>query len=199
MPVSTQNINFELGNGYRVKSVTHQEYLDACAKLEDQIFGEYFNFNLNQALSEKERQNLKSLQSTMNYNFQLCLGIFTAENQLVGWQYSAQERVGEVLMKDTGLLPAHQRKGTYKLLLPLVLNIFKEIGFTSVLSYHRVINNSVIVPKLKAGFLINGIVTDIYGTVVELIYPFNEQYRESFLVRSGERRPRGQMASLLGL
>ncbi len=192
-------LHFDLGNGYHVRSITFQEYLDACVRLEDQIFGEYFGFNLSKALDDASRKKLDALKKNLPNGYQLCLGIFMNDGELVGWQYSVQEKGGEVLMKDTGILPAHQKKGTYKRLLPIVLDIFRAQGFTAAISYHRTTNNGVIVPKLKAGFLINGITTDEYGMAVQLIYPFNDLYRESLQVRSGERRPRGHLASLMGL
>jgi len=192
-------IHTDLGNGYSLRSISFQDYLDACKRLEDQIFGEYFKFDLDEALGENGRKKLEALKGNLSTGYQLCLGIFTDSGELVGWQYSVQERGGEIDMKDTGLLPAHQRKGTYTRLLPIVLNIFREKGFTEAVSYHRLTNNGVIVPKLKAGFLINGITTDEFGTAVQLIYPFNDSYRESLKVRSGECRPRGRVAALMGL
>lgn len=197
--MNDENLHFDLGNGYHAKTIGFQDYLDACARLEDQIFGEYFGFNLNKALDDAARSRLEALKANVAVGYQLCLGIFTASGELVGWQYSYQERGGDILMKDTGLLPAHQRKGTYTRLLPILLDIFRAKGFTTAISYHRTTNNGVIVPKLKAGFLINGVVTDEYGMAVQLVYPFNPHHRESLQVRSGERRPRGAIAALMGL
>ena len=168
-----ENLYFDLGNGYHAKTISFQNYLDACARLEDQIFGEYFSFNLSKALDDAARSRLDALMSNAAPVYRQCLGVFSSSGELVGWQYSYQENGDEILMKDTGILPAHQKKGTYTRLLPILLDIFRTQGFTIAKSYHRMTNNSVIIPKLKVGFLINGLITDEYGMAVSLVYPFN--------------------------
>src|SRR4051812_27592214 len=51
----------------------------------------------------------------------------------------------------------------------------KAAGFQMVLSRHTTTNNSIIIPKLKAGFVITAMeVSDRFGTMVHLNYFFNK-------------------------
>ena len=100
--------------------------------------------------------------------YRLCLGIFHGE-QLVGWQYShAQESV--ILMRDTGLLPAHQGLGVYSALLPRLLIHFTSSGYSEVRSRHQFQNSAAIVPKLKAGFVIVGTEVEAGVSYVKLAW-----------------------------
>ncbi|WP_189000230.1 hypothetical protein [Deinococcus roseus] len=187
----------DLGQGYRIQPITYQEYLDACARIEDRIFGDYFAFRWTDTRTPEQQARIQEL-GKMPKGIQVCLGLFF-EGELIGWQYSEQLNAQTIVMKDTGWLADHQNKGLYSRLLPELLKLFEALGFEMVLSYHRQTNNQVILPKLKAGFFINGFRVDSYGMNVELIYAFNPDYREALHVRSGYRTPRGRMAELLGL
>lgn len=72
-------------------------------------------------------------------------------------------------MTNTGILEEHRRRGLYTALLPVVLNQLRQKGFQIVFSRHTLTNNAVIIPKLKAGFVISGFeVDDRFGTLVQL-------------------------------
>lgn len=189
--------NMDLGNGYRIQEISHQAYLEACARIEDRIFGEYFAFRWDAARTPEQQARVQQL-GQMPVGIQVCLGLFF-EDELVGWHFAQQLDRQTIVMRDTGWLPEHQNKGLYKKLLPELLKLFEALGFELVISYHRMTNNQVIVPKLKAGFFINGMRVDHYGSNVELIYAFNPDYREALHARSGYRTPQGRTAALLGL
>ena len=193
----TALIDMDLGQGYRIQPITYQEYLDACARIEDQIFGEYFGFRWQEARTPEQQQRTAELGNRPK-GIQVCLGLFF-EGELIGWHYAEQADEQTVVMKDTGWLPTHQNKGLYSRLLPELLKLFGSMGFELVKSYHRMTNNQVIIPKLRAGFVINGFMVDNYGNNVQLVYTFNPDYLEALHARSGYRTPRGRTAKLLGL
>ena len=63
----------------------------------------------------------------------------------------------------------------------------KDLGFQEITSRHSVDNNSVIIPKLKVGFTISGMeISDMWGTLVNLTYYFNETRRKVLSYRTGE-------------
>ena len=46
-----------------------------------------------------------------------------------------------------------------------------KLGFQEIYSKHTITNNAVIIPKLKAGFIISSMeVSDLFGTLVNLSY-----------------------------
>ena len=58
-------------------------------------------------------------------------------------------------------------------------------------------NNAVIIPKLKAGFVISGFeVSDRFGTLVQLSYYFNPLRRKMMDVRVGQRKPDEEIRKL---
>ena len=190
--------DIDLGNGYLARPISHQAYLEALSRLEERIFGEYFTFDTTRSLGDEGRARTERWRTIQRELFTYCLGIFHGE-EMVGWHYAQQTVEGGIFMRDTGLLPEHQGKGIYSRLLPILIAEFRRLGFDHILSHHRATNNGVIIPKLRAGFMIFGFEMDEHGLAVKLIYPFNPLYGESLKVRSGQRRPEGTVAELLGL
>ncbi|WP_240741933.1 GNAT family N-acetyltransferase [Deinococcus sp. KSM4-11] len=119
--------------------------------------------------------------------------------ELVGWQFSHQTDERTVSMADTGILPQHQGRGLYTRLLPQVLDAFQAAGYTLVTSHHRATNNRVIIPKLRAGFLLQGLNAYEGGLNVALTLSLDATYRDAMHVRSGFRQAHGETARRLGV
>jgi L-amino acid N-acyltransferase YncA len=196
--VKSNLLEFDVDGGYRIQPIPLTQYLKACQRLEKHIFGNYFEFRKHTNQTDAQHRQLKRFQRASGELYEVLLGIYH-DHDIIGWHYSAQRNSDEIVMRDTGILPAHQRKGIYSSLLPRLLKHFETAGLTNVVSYHRATNNAVIIPKLKAGFMINGLTVDQYGLAVELIYTFDEDYRNALRVRSGEIRPTGPLAEMMGL
>lgn len=189
---------FPLPNGYVARAVSFDAYRELCARLEPRVFGDYFTFDVRRSLSDERRAEIDRWNRVREALFTLCLGIYLGEEE-AGWHFSHQNTEGGVVMRDTGLLPEHRGKGIYSHLVRLLVEEFRRLGFDHVVSDHRATNNAVIIPKLRAGFLIHGLQMDEYGVTLKLIHPFNDAFRESLRVRSGEIRPTGTVAELMGL
>jgi hypothetical protein len=72
----------------------------------------------------------------------------------------------------------------------VVLGLLRNKGFQIVTSRHTATNNAVIIPKLKAGFVIIGLeLDDRFGTLVKLAYYFSAGRRKLIDVRSGQTTP----------
>jgi ribosomal protein S18 acetylase RimI-like enzyme len=103
-------------------------------------------------------------------------------------------------MMNTGIHPTHQNKGIYKRLLPKILEILKEKGFQKVYSRHKATNNQIIIPKLRAGFLITNFeMSDIHGVLIHLTYYFNETRRKIMEYRVGNLQPDQTIRQALSL
>lgn len=82
--------------------------------------------------------------------------------------------------------------------IPIILVQLKNDGFQVVVSRHNLTNNAVIIPKLKAGFVISGFeVDDRFGTLVKLSYFFNPLRRKLLDVRVGQSAPDDEVKKLL--
>ena len=65
--------------------------------------------------------------------------------------------------------PAWRGRGLYRALLPRVVAAARDAGFREVVSRHRADNNPILVPKLRAGFVISGFdVSPRWGLLVHL-------------------------------
>jgi hypothetical protein len=99
----------------------------------------------------------------------------------IGWNISNQSYLDLLYMRNTGILPVYQNNGIYTAFLKMFLEEMTQKGFTKIKSNHLINNNQVIVPKLKAGFVINGMeVSEVFGTMVNLIYYPYPQQQEAF-------------------
>ena len=96
------------------------------------------------------------------------IGAFVGE-QLVGWSLGWPERGNAFYVANSGVLPAYRRHGIYSRLVEAVAAHCEAHGMVSVRSQHSVVNNEVIVCKLRRGFHISGLSASAkMGLMVEL-------------------------------
>ena len=92
-------------------------------------------------------------------------------SDIVGWSQWQQTDTDILTMRNTAIDPAHRRKGLYTALLPVVINHARSEGYQRIVSTHHASNNAVIIPKLKAGFIITGLnINEKYGAMITLTY-----------------------------
>ena len=139
------------------------------------------------------------LRARLAGRFRLNLGVYQGD-ELVGWTFGVQESPSHdtYYMVNTGVLPAHQGKGIYTALLQVVLEAVRTQGFQVVHSRHAATNARVLVPKLKAGFVVTGMeLSDVFGTLVHLSYFFNPIRRKVLDVRAGQSHPDSDVRRVL--
>lgn len=164
------------------------------------VFGQTFDYRPEDTYSASEALAVRQLQQQISVRFRLRLGVYYRKRVFVGWTVGWQRDTDSFYMANTGILPAHQRRGIYTHLLPVLLGLVRAEGYQVVESRHTASNNRVIIPKLKAGFIVSGFeISDQFGALVWLRYYFNEGRRRMFDVRSGEHMPDEDMRKLLGL
>lgn len=176
-----------LGDGYEARPLSYAAYRDACARLEGRIFGGGWGYAFGPSVKAP---------APLGETFQW--GLYHGE-ELIGWHHAQQRDERTVSMADTGLLPEHQGRGLYTRLLPHVLDVYRDAGYTLVTSHHRATNNRVIVPKLRAGFFLQGMNLYEGGLNVALTLSLDSTYRDAMHVRSGFRQASGEAARRLGL
>ena len=106
------------------------------------------------------------------------------DGQLVGWSCGWLERGDCFYMASSGVAAEHRRKGVYSALLEAVLSHAREVGAHVVRSQHSVLNNPVIVCKLRREFHIAGLSASAQlGNLVELVHHLSEPRFELFRSR----------------
>jgi GNAT superfamily N-acetyltransferase len=178
-----------LFGNYSLRVLEPAEFNPLFRQYRPLIFQTMLDFDVQQALSMEEQTATARLRERMGTPFRLHMGIYHAQ-EFIGWSFGRQESAEKYYMVNTGILPQHQGKGIYSALLPRILGVLQHEGFQIVSSQHVATNNQVLVPKLKAGFVITGIeVSDVFGVLVQLSYFFNPLRRKVLDVRVGQARP----------
>lgn len=188
-----------LFDGYSVRELDEPTFGPLFAALRPQVFGERFEADVRSLMDVDERRHTSQLAARMAQRYGLRLGVFK-DGQCVGWTFGWQTNHETFQMVNTGFLPEHQGRGLYTALLPYVLGIVQAEGFQIVTGRHHATNNAVLVPKLKAGFVITQVeVSDTFGLLVHLSYFFNARRRHLLDVRVGFARPDDEMRTALKL
>jgi hypothetical protein len=98
------------------------------------------------------------------------LGAFDGD-VLVGWSCGWMERGGTFYMANSGVIASHRRLGIYTMLLKSVQDLACGMGAITLRSQHSVLNNPVLIAKLRHGFHVSGLSHSAQmGTLVELSF-----------------------------
>lgn len=189
-----------LPEGYRFVELPNEEFQKLWIQWGEIIFkSNDTSMDFQRVLSEEERAQVRTLHKNLQQMVRFNICLFKGE-EFCGWFTGDQYNNETFYMRNSAILPNHRRKGLYTALMYEVLERVKKMGFQVVLSRHTTTNNSIIIPKLKAGFVITALeVSDRFGTLVHLSYYFNEKRRKVMLFRSGDFKPDKDVRSALRL
>src|SRR5687768_12110530 len=104
-------------------------------------------------LSSSETERINQLRERMGSPFRIYVGIYY-KGEFIGWSWGYQESAETFYMCNSAVFEAHRRKGLYAAAMNAVLDEALAQGFQRIYSRHHTTNNAVIIPKLKAGFVI---------------------------------------------
>ena len=186
-----------LFNDYYFREATPQEFGPFFQENRPKVFGDSITIAVEDWLNDEEKAKLNLLGTTIKDRF--FHRIFILKNEeIIGWHMGRQVEAESYYMSNTGIFKEHQGKGVYKALLPKLLDIYRDKGFQKVTSRHNASNNSVIVPKLKAGFVITGFeIDERFGLLVVLSYIFSDKRLNAYKFRTGAMRPDEEIKKFL--
>ena len=189
-----------LQDGFYFKMMGENEFFPLFGPHYERIFGQDHTFFADESYSQIEKDQLRGLRQRMGNLFKLHIGIFNAQDQFVGWSFGYQSSGESFEMVCSAVLEDYRRIGLYSCLLDLVIELTRDQGFQFISSGHCATNNAVIIPKLKAGFLISKLeLTDMFGVTVQLRYFMNPLRVRAMHYRSGFRLPDAELRALLKL
>jgi len=140
-------------------------------------FGELGNYEM-PAEREWRAERLAAVYAATQHEFFL---FATTDGQPAGWATGAMIDASTFFMAWTVVLPEYRRRGLYTAYLGRLLPYLHALGYERVTSNHMVNNRPVLIAKLKAGFVITGMVLDErYGAQVALSYFFHPDRRVGF-------------------
>lgn len=193
-------MNQRISTDYRFVELTNEEYQKYWNEWGPGIFDDNStNLDTRKILSEEEKNHLRELHKNTSQMIRLNLGIFKGDS-FCGWFTGDQYNNETFYMRNSAILPKFRRQGLYTALLNEVLQRVKGLGFQIILSRHTSTNNNIIIPKLKAGFVITAIeVSDRFGTLVHLSYFFNQTRKKFMEFSAGDLKPNTQLKDAMGI
>jgi GNAT superfamily N-acetyltransferase len=119
-------------------------------------------------ISEEDGAGYQALDSLRGPRLEHHL-LWVAGDQVVGSYWGFQDDFARYYMCSSVVRADHRGRGLYSAFLQRVIAAARDSGFRELYSRHRADNNAVLVPKMKAGFLIAGFeVTPRFGLLVHL-------------------------------
>ena len=145
-------------------------------------------------LSPAERDKLTGLRHNLSQALHLYFLLYAGEEP-IGWHFGFQRSELEYFMANTAVLPGHRNRGVYSAFLRFATARLAQEGFQYLTSIHECDNNAVLVPKLKAGFLIQALgfliqpmlLESNHGSMIQLVFPMKAEYRAAFNTRLGTK------------
>ncbi len=178
---------YPLPHGYHLEEVDYTEWMPYAFENMAIPFSGTVSFDI--ASFQSKAENEKRKQFVERPELFLLFFLVKKGDEIVGWHGSRQSDWNILYMELTGIYPDHQGKGLYREMLKVVLEKAKEAGFAYVTSKHHVVNNAVLVPKLKAGFVIHSFeINQLYGLMVYLRYFLHEHDRRLHAFRAGHEQ-----------
>ena len=169
--------------------LSSEEFFPFFQENRSNVFKGEFDFNTKAVLTEDEKTKQKTLWEPLKniHRYQL---VAKENDKIIGWSFGIQKTFEDFYMVNSAVFLEYRRQGIYTKLMELAMEHITDLGFQRIYSRHKMSNNAVIIPKLKAGFVITGFeVNDVFGNLVELSYYSNPRRRELLEVRTGMRRP----------
>lgn len=178
-----------LFDSYSFREATVEEFGPFYTENRSKIFNANIVIPAEDGMSDEEKKKRSDLLSLVKGRYFLRLFILK-NDEIIGWHIGRQVDEEVYHMSNTALFKEYQGRGIYTALLPKLLELYKEKGFQKVASRHLVSNSAILIPKLKAGFVITGFeIDERYGILVILSYIFNQERLNAYKFRTGALRP----------
>lgn len=182
------NQPIQLLENYYAKVVDDTTIFNILNKYRTTVFPNTVDFKILAAYSDEEKKLLKKKKQLARQPTRLSYVVEQA-GKLSGWCTAYEKDIDEWYMHITAIFKEHRKKGLYTAVLKLMLAYAKKEGYQKVTSVHNATNNAIIIPKLKAGFVISGMhINEKFGTMVELTYYINLKIKAVVEFRSGQKR-----------
>jgi hypothetical protein len=193
-----------LFQNYYVEEVTAEAWEAFFSEHVAIVFPDEASIPFDPIFSDTEKKKMAVLKRNFDRSSQVYCLILDGETP-IGWHFGFQKSELEYFMANTGILPDYQNRKIYSAFLKYIIERAVNDGFQFITSIHHADNNAVIVPKLKAGFIIQSfgfliqtmILESNYGPMIQLVYPVRDIYRKTFSARFGTKAISEEMNKLI--
>lgn len=172
-----------------IRALTPDEERHIFSDLVHGVFEGVADFRYRDWLDADAIERQTALGARMGDLYRCKLGAFV-DGAIAGWSVGVQDSAETYQMVNSAVLPAFRGRGIYRALVDATLAEVAAQGFQRVYSRHVATNNAVIVPKLKAGFVITGTeLSDRFGALVHLSWFPHAARRKVLDYRAGLIQP----------
>jgi GNAT superfamily N-acetyltransferase len=170
---------------YRVRRVTDDaEWQALFTRIRDAAFPQDKRVDWSKVYDDEQRARIDALGQSLGAAPLRHRLAITDGDEIVGCYCGEQDGSARYYMMYTTVLPSHQGRGIYKDMLARLVAIARDTGFVQIWSRHHADNNQVLVPKLKAGFVIAAFeVAPNYGLLVHLRRYLNDALESMYHYR----------------
>ena len=188
----------ELAAGVHIEQVTAERWDGEIYPLARSLVTTT-GFNHREVLTSDERKRCGVLDAALGATPYVHRLVFTEGGRIVAGYWGEQEGRGRYHMCLTAFVPEVRGRGLYSAFLQRILRWAGDAGFLEVVSKHVADNNAVLVPKLKAGFVVSGFeITPNLGLLLQLRYVFAPLLREVHAYRVGSLADGGEVLRARG-
>lgn len=194
----------QLIDRYYVAEVGSDEWQNVFDEHHALVFPDESSVPFDSIFSEEEQTKLARLKANLSNGLQLYFLIYEGQKP-IGWHFGFQRSELEYFMANTGILPEYQNRKIYSAFLKYAIERILDEGFQFITSIHHLDNNAVLIPKLKAGFMVQStgfliqsmILESNYGPMIQLVYPAKDIYRTMFSSRIGAKALNEELGRLM--
>ncbi|MGJ8606196.1 MAG: GNAT family N-acetyltransferase [Marivita sp.] len=185
---------------FTIREMSKEDFEPLFQRHVHAAFASDHSYTLRDALDDTEQEQMRNLDSRLGDALALYLGAFDQDDHFVGWAWGKQEPKAKFCMVNSGVVEGQRRKGIYSALVQSTVETISDRGFQVIYSRHCATNNAVIIPKLKAGFVISKFeIDDSHGVLVHLHYYTNKTRRKVMDYRTGSSAPDDDLKRLFKL
>ena len=189
---------------YSVEDVSAETWEGFFGQHQAAVFPDEASIPFDPIFSVAEQTKMAALRANLAGGLQWYFLIYEAETP-IGWHFGFQKSDLEYFMANTGILPEYQNRKIYSAFLKYIIGRAVDTGFQFITSIHHADNNAVLIPKLKAGFIIQSfgfliqtmILESNAGPMIQLVYPAKDIYRKTFSSQFGNRAISAEINTLI--
>lgn len=107
--------------------------------------------------------------------------VFYDGDTVAGWSYGDMHDPETYFMSNTAIRKAYQRRGIYSKFLGHFIDYLTALGYERITSTHQPNNRAVLMAKLKAGFVLSGMILDErWSAQVQMTYHIHPDRQQGF-------------------
>lgn len=107
--------------------------------------------------------------------------VFYDGDTVAGWAYGEMHDPETYFMSNTAILRAYRRRGLYSRFLSHFIGYLTALGYERITSTHQPNNTAILIAKLKAGFVMSGVMLDErWSAQVQMTYHIHADRQRGF-------------------